>query len=98
MPTGTRVCKVNPPAVILNISSEPLGVFTANSMAPSGEIEMGRTCPLSNSTKDGPLDPPETEAGKNSRHASAQRTNNQKAGNPLLTFSFGQRTPRTRKS
>jgi hypothetical protein len=64
---------------MLKISRAPLGVFTANSLAPSGDMAIGRTWPLSNSTKEGPLDEPETDAGKNSTQVNAQMADNQRA-------------------
>src|SRR5258708_2401054 len=45
---------------MLKISRVPFGVFTANNLLPSGDMAMGRTCPLSNSTKEGPLEAAET--------------------------------------
>ncbi len=48
-PTGTRACSASPAEVILNTSKVLFGVFTANSLVPSGDIAIGRTCPLSNS-------------------------------------------------
>src|SRR5215475_12819219 len=38
---------------MLNTSRVSFGVLTANSFVPSGDIATGRTCPLSNSTKEG---------------------------------------------
>ena len=52
MPTGTAPAGVSPPAPTSKISSVLSGVFTAKSRWPSGESATGRTCPLSNSTKD----------------------------------------------
>src|ERR1700731_3760978 len=96
IPTGTRDCKVNPAAVMLKTSSAPLGVFTANRVVPSGDIAIGRTCPLSNSTNEGPADAPETEAGKNSAQVSAHRASSQSATAHLLILSIGSETRRIR--
>ena len=64
-PTGTRAANARPPAVTLKISSEPLGVLTANSRVPSGDSAIGRTWPLSNSRNDGDV----TAAGAAARSA-----------------------------
>src|SRR5947199_10816679 len=56
MPTGTRVWNVSPEAETLKISSVPLGVLVANNFVPSGDMAIGRTCPLSNSRNDGPVE------------------------------------------
>jgi hypothetical protein len=48
--------------VILKISNVPLGVFTANKVFPSRDMAMGRTGPLSNSTKEGPVEEAATGA------------------------------------
>ena len=52
-PTGTRAENASPPSVTLKISSVPLGVLTANTRLPSGDIAIGRTWPLSNSRNGG---------------------------------------------
>src|ERR1700733_11994701 len=61
-PTGTRNFIVGLPEVRSKTSSVPLGVFTAKSVVPSGDIARGRTWPLSNSTNGGPVDEAETVA------------------------------------
>src|SRR5205807_150020 len=66
----------------------------ANNLVPSGDIAMGRTWPLSNSTKEGPLDEPETEAGKNSAHVSTQTANSQRANAHFFIWMIGSRTRR----
>ena len=73
MPTGTRPWKTTPAGVMLNISSVPLGVFTANSMVPSGDIAMGRTGPLSNSTNEGPVEEAATGVALRDAPMSASR-------------------------
>jgi hypothetical protein len=55
-PTGTRACKVIPPEVIPKISRVLSGVFTAKSLAPFGDIAIGRTGPLSNSMNGPPVE------------------------------------------
>src|SRR5689334_13558696 len=45
---------------MLKISSVPFGVLTANSLLPSGDMATGRTCPLSNSRNEGPLEAADT--------------------------------------
>ncbi|MEO1912358.1 MAG: hypothetical protein ABGW98_00770, partial [Myxococcales bacterium] len=52
MPTGTDAAKVSPPAPTSKISSVLSGVLTAKSLLPFGESVIGRTCPLSNATKE----------------------------------------------
>src|SRR5689334_8539461 len=94
MPTGTRVCNASPAVVMLKISKAPFGVFTANSLVPSGDMAMGRTWPLSNSTKEGPLDEPATEAGKKSAHVNTQTANNPRASAHFFIWMIGIRTRR----
>jgi hypothetical protein len=53
MPTGTRAKGVSPDDDMLNISSVPLGVFTANNLVWSGDMASGRTRPDSNSMNEG---------------------------------------------
>src|SRR5262245_56881547 len=55
-PTGTRACNVIPPGVMPKISRVLSGVFTAKSLAPLGDNAIGRTCPLSNSMNDTPVE------------------------------------------
>jgi hypothetical protein len=81
---------------MLKTSSAPFGVFTANRVVPSGDIAMGRTCPLSNSTKEGPVDAPETEEGKNSAQVSMHRAISQSATAHVLSLSVGSEIRRIR--
>src|ERR1017187_9097682 len=62
-PTGTRYRKLGNPEVRPKTSSVPLGVLTANRVLPSADIASGRTCPLSNSTKPGPVEADCAETG-----------------------------------
>ena len=72
-PTGTRIFEAGNPEVRSKTSSVPLGVLTANSVLPSGDMASGRTGPLSNSTNAGPVDAAEaTCRPKNWRPASAR--------------------------
>src|SRR5262249_28743693 len=45
---------------MLKISRVPFGVLAANSRVPSGDMASGRTWPLSNSRKEGPLEAADT--------------------------------------
>src|SRR5262249_18809544 len=45
---------------MVKISKVPFGVLAANSRVPSGDMASGRTWPLSNSKKEGPLEAAET--------------------------------------
>jgi hypothetical protein len=47
---------VIPPDVTPKISRVLSGVFTAKSLAPLGDIAIGRTCPLSNSANGPPVE------------------------------------------
>jgi hypothetical protein len=52
-PTCTEPVRAIPPVPTVKISSRLSGVLTAKSRVPSGDCASGRTCPDSNSVKDG---------------------------------------------
>jgi hypothetical protein len=72
-PTGTRLTKTGVPEVRSKISRVPLGVLTAKSVVPSGDIARGRTWPLSNSTNGGPVDAAAARVIRNSLETQAAR-------------------------
>src|SRR5580658_3075089 len=84
-PTGMRNFIVGLPEVRSKTSSVPLGVFTAKSVVPSGDIARGRTWPLSNSTNGGPVEEAETVARftANARSARAPRAKAQRRAEKL---------------
>ena len=84
-PTGTRYSKTGNPEVRSKTSSVPLGVLTANSVLPSGDIATGRTWPLSNSTNEGPAEAAETDLSlKNPAHQRRQDTERHANEEPSL--------------